>query len=206
HRHLINFMSMLKQSYFYLNKIKSYALVKKWSLLIISILFIASGAINNGMNWFLPALPFFVIFTFQLRKLTEKEAFVVRWFVLIICIIFGWNHPKNKLLYPCVGAEIIILQEFGQPISMKIVKVIGNPNLFTPFDGFTAVFENGDVRGICDRMGEDELFENLAKGKIISSDLQGVKTLQSKWSEYLGNLMYWPMVFFWLLAWLGNNL
>ena len=49
-----------------------------------------------------------------------------------------------------------------------------------------------DIDGNRYSLADDELLEGIKNGTANSSDLQNIKSLQSSWSVWLGNLMFWP--------------
>jgi len=83
------------------------------SLLALSILFMAGGAVNNGFTWFLLAIPFVILFFIQLRYFSKIQVAGILIVVIVILIPLGWNHPENRLLYPYLGAVAEFQQGWG---------------------------------------------------------------------------------------------
>jgi len=57
-----------------------------------------------------------------------------------------------------------------------------------------------DASGMFFSITPKELIKAVAIGTIQSKDLKGVESFQSTWSEYLGNLMFWPSLPFLLFS------
>lgn len=57
-----------------------------------------------------------------------------------------------------------------------------------------------DASGKLFNITPKELIKAVAISTIKSKDLQGVESLQSPWSQYLGNLMFWPSLPFFLFS------
>lgn len=198
-------------------------------ILVTCIIFMASGAVNNGFSWFYPAAPFAIVFVFQLRNFSKIHASLFVILAIIICLPLAWNHPKNSLLYPSLNAKAVFQTGWGyhqlsdtkhyslvppkfvassrqhetiQPeFYVKSLVLFENPKQMHlaemkeshPDFGTSlwAVFE--DAEGNLYSVSENNLIEDIREGTIISKDLQTVKNLQSRWTWYLGNLMYWPI-------------
>lgn len=75
-------------------------------ILIISIVFISGGAVNNGFSWFVPAIPFAVIFVLQLRYFSKKQTIWIVISMIVVCMPLAWNHSKNNILYPYLNTEV----------------------------------------------------------------------------------------------------
>ncbi len=209
-------------------------------LLSISIVFMAGGAVNNGFSGFFFAIPFMILFLFQLRHFTLIQVMGILCLVLVLLIPLRWNQPENKLLYPYLGSVVEFQKEWGYehyedshytslvppkyaatsfddegrlldiptatrdtPTTMRMVRM----EVSTADFGMQLkpIFE--DSQGQRFSVYSRELFEGIDEGNVVSNDLKKVNRkpvllggftensdpLQSRWSQYLGNLMYWPM-------------
>jgi hypothetical protein len=87
--------------------------ILRWVIIVISMIFIAGGAVNNGSTWFLMAIPFAVVFAFAIRPFSQTQKHLLVACLIALCLPLAWKHSENKLLYPYLGSRVEFLPGWG---------------------------------------------------------------------------------------------
>jgi len=186
-----------------------------WILYLIGIIFVLSGAVNNGFSRFFMAIPFMILICLVGKfGIKRNKLFYFSIFMVIFSIIVNLTQTKNPLIYPVLSNGYIEILEDGYHIEYS--------------DGsgmFISEEERNDRNFI---YSEDTIFTDLKKGekyKVIgikvahpefgtnvklvtevgqfseydyksfegSQKINVNKNVQSSWSKKLSFLMLWPL-------------
>ena len=221
----IKSLDKLLESYFkpLSNWIKAFKLVTfKKPLLVLSILMILAGAVNNGFTWFLLAIPYLILFLYLIKKFFKKQAIRLITAVSLAVILLGYDHSHNVLLYPYLGSEIQLtdgwgyqrfessevhyLKDFTGRLDETSPSYISKQDLFqqplkltlseihATHPDMVLSLEPIFTTQTGDKLqiSESELFKSIKEGRILSKDLDGVTNLQSRWTYWLSALLMWP--------------
>lgn len=78
-----------------------------WINIVISIVGILFGALNNGFTKFYFALPFLILFIVQIKYVNKAFASILLVIVVAFGVYIGWDLPHSKLLYPVLNEDVI---------------------------------------------------------------------------------------------------
>jgi len=196
----------------------------KKPLLILAILMILAGAVNNGFTWFILAIPYLIVFLYLIKKFYKKQALKIIAAVSFAAIPLSYDHPHNVLLYPYIGAEIQLanglgyikyessdtryLKDFNGQLEKEPSRYIAEQALFShplkltlsrvhadhPDMGLMIYPVFTSQTGESFQIEEGDLFRLIDKGRIVSQDLTGVSNIQSRWSYWLSSFLVWPII------------
>jgi hypothetical protein len=76
-------------------------------------IFILSGAINNGWSGQFFAIPFWIFFIIILFNSTKKFSLISLTTLLIPYFIFSLDHKTNPILYPILGSQIELVGQWN---------------------------------------------------------------------------------------------
>ncbi len=85
--------------------------------------------------------------------------------------------------------ELVVLDK---NLELTMVSVESETEYPTFITYFKIIFT--DSNGVNYYMYPERLLKGIAVGDIKSNELKGVKSFQSTWTKYLGNIMLWPML------------
>lgn len=178
--------------------------------LIIAVVVTIGGAINSGMTTFFMAVPFMGYLLYQSYK-EGKLYFMACVIFIVICIITSKTRDSNPLLYPIIrNGTATVLQDGYQ----RTFSIDGSGSFQTSSTTTISCAGCGGDKVTPLKKGEvykvlgvhhgpdgfrDEVGVITEVGRFSSSDVNynryiGLnKPIQSTWSKYLGNLMYWPI-------------
>jgi len=171
--------------------------------LAISIIMSLSGAVNSGWAYFYPVIPFMFYVLWYTKLKYGKRSFILATIFIIFCITISLTRDRNPLLYPVLNGGVITVNKDIINNALPILKGDypvtyiehtgdgWNPDEVYAHATATIFYSKYDL--------ESELYEksidpNFSYYKSIN------KPIQSKWSEYLGNLTFLPFGFLGLIA------
>lgn len=78
--------------------------LKQLIILSVCLIFIAAGAVNQGVSGFLWSLPFVVAFIYVLRSFSVKAKIALMTFAATLIVPLAWKHEENKIIYPWIDS------------------------------------------------------------------------------------------------------
>ena len=184
-----------------------------WVLYIVSIIFVLSGAVNDGISKYFMAIPFMVIMLWISKfKFRKNILFYFSIFLIIFSIIINHTQTKNPILYPIIAGGTIEILKDGY--CMKFI------------DGSSGFYSEEEKNFSCTGCGPVES-PILKKGEIYSvtgieiehpefgtdihlitdacyfseynynagrENIKISRNAQSVWAKNLGMLMAWPVI------------
>lgn len=161
-----------------------------------------SGAVNSRWAYFYPVIPFMFYILWYIKKFKSKRTFIFAIVFIIFCVTISLTRDKNPLLYPILnGGVITVNRDMYNTIPpllkgdypVTYIRHTGdgwNPDSVYAHASTTIFYSKYDL--------ELELFEKGINPDF--SPLESInKPIQSKWSEYLGNLTFLPFGFLGLI-------
>lgn len=189
-----------------------------WIFYFVSVVFVLSGAVNNGFSLYFMAIPFMLYMLWVSKFKFQKNILLyVSIFFIIFSIIISHTQTKNPVLYPILSDGYVEILEDGYH------------DEYSDGSGGFLSYEEKDRDG-CVGCGEIEYLK-LKKGekyKVIGVEISHPefgtevnlitkigqfgeydygsskslsnksiyinKPVQSNWAKYLGILMAWPAI------------
>ncbi len=194
--------------------------------LLLSGLFVLSGAVNQGFSLFIFAVPFLIWFVF-LSLLFSHAVRIMSFCFLILCYCSynAASEGTNKIFYPYVGSTItlsgewlsvknaIIYPKIGEDISGRNLSHVdfnnGTKCIIDAVEVTHPDFTEVRVAMVsCNNkvyeVRESTINEYYGKGIYMEGvSNKGGETevlLQSEWSLRLSDIMAWPLIFLILFA------
>ena len=108
------------------------------------------------------------------------------YFYLITPESIDWWQNESDNSYPL---ELVVLDKSLELTMDRVEPEIEYPTFILSLKIFFT-----DSNGVNYYIYPEELLKGIAVGDIKSDELKRVESFQSIWTNYLGNLMYWPML------------
>ena len=83
----------------------------KFLLIPLSVVFVFAGAVNDGPTGYVLSLPFFVILLYYIFSIPQKWIKYSLSIVLAISILFYYSLPRNPIIYPQLGQELVLYKD-----------------------------------------------------------------------------------------------
>ena len=184
-------------------------------LLFLSSLMILGGAINVGESGQFFTILFFIPFFLCLKVFQQKTKKKILVVLAILYILFIWDHGSNRIIYPLIGSEVTLNDQWGyvsyddsgiKSLSVpgdqnrkvgKYVRSVGDFNeskalemvrMSVSYPSFRMTFSPifRDQAGSEYRIFAESLEEEIEKGTVLSSEFKGLKHYQ-----YQSTFSYW---------------
>ncbi|CAV18409.1 Conserved hypothetical protein; putative exported protein [Vibrio atlanticus] len=198
--------------------------IKLFLVLIICVLFIASGAVNQGFSGFFMSLPFMITLIYTLKGCSFKVKVSSIVVVAILITPLVWKHEENKIIYPWIGDEFVAdcgwkAVKYEQSytgynyetlipkgakvdeqyvISQRLISCDASWKLIRVFvhhpDLGTLYYPVFSITNVEATMSGYELNDAFEAKTLNHSQINYSYELQSEWTNNLSSLMMWPTI------------
>lgn len=202
------------------NTVETFRWLRSASI-VISLVMVAGGSVNNGFTQFFFAIPFLLYYVIQGSKYGLRARACLSVALLIVSVPLFIDASKSRLFYPHIGAELSVLPGAivtgypeGPSIGPQSLIEIGSTGLhnFSSVELMTTLklkvvgvkISHPDFAKSIDLvvMNDDGtqyifysgyLYDGIKNGWVLSDDILLNDKLQRTWTICLGSLMLWPL-------------
>ena len=172
-----------------------------------AILFSLGGAFNVGMTGFWLAVPFMICIAFLSFK-KGRIVFLASIIFILVCVVINLTIYKNPFVFPILqkGVQIEVVNDSlyrkfsdgsgfftkSDDVSKDNMQIIFKLKKSQKID-IIKIYNFGGIDSTNHNYMVTE-FGNMSEKEIEKGNIQITPKVlvQSNWSKYLGNLMYWP--------------